>query len=103
MRHRRAATHNEQVLEATWNDHSVRKLIVPAHIRNVRKAPYDVAVHVRFHRPAIPGDAVVEIGATKDVLFRQDVVAHDASGFADAELRRDVHDCLTNDIWSPGR
>ena len=95
VRHGRAASCDEKVVDALRHDDAVRDLIKAA------RAPFgekklDVTCDVRFYGPAVDADRIVEVAIAQDVVLTELIFAKDPARFANADLRCDLGEDSTD-------
>ena len=69
------------------NQASIRNLVIV--VAGEMQSDRSLALGMVLDRPRAAADRVVEFVRAQDVFAGQDVLAHDAPGFANAQLRRD--------------
>src|SRR6185312_6988473 len=72
--------------------HAEGQVVEAAAFGNGGPAKFHIAFQVQLQRPAVDADAVVKTGAAQHIGFGELVLAVHTPGFANADLRRDVHD-----------
>src|SRR3972149_3205641 len=91
MGHGGAAPGDQQVVHRLRNQHAIGQVVEAPGLGDLRELDDDPVGRVRFHRPAVHPDRVLEARAFQDVWLREHVFTDHPARLAYADLGRNVH------------